>query len=48
MKGAKKTNVLLWIAAPLVVCLIAMVCVDYFVLQHPRYDRSSWCTTGAG
>ena len=44
----KKAKVLWAIAAVLAVCLIAMLCVDYFVLQHPMFDRSGWHTTDAG
>ena len=44
----KKAKVIWWIVAALVICLIAMLCVDYFVLQHPLFDRSGWHITDAG
>lgn len=43
-----KRKILSWIAAGLAAVLLTLVCVDYFVLKDPLFDRSGWHTTDAG
>ena len=43
-----KKKILLWVGILLLALLIGAVCIGYFVLQFPLFDRSGWNTTDTG
>ena len=43
-----KKKILLWVGILPLALLIGAVCIGYFVLQFPLFDRSGWNTTDAG
>ena len=45
---AKKTKLIILAVSLLILLLAAMLCVEYFVLQSPVFDRSGWYTAENG
>ena len=45
---SKKAKILILVAILLLASLAAVFCVEYFVLQHPVFDRGGWGTLDSG